>query len=58
MAQDHQHDHHHHHHDHHHVAKPRVVIGRSLLLMGAGQRIVIAIGLTVLIWLMILGSMA
>jgi hypothetical protein len=55
MAQDHQHDHHHH---HHHDAKPRVVIGRSLLLMGAGQRFVIAAGLCALIWLMILGSMA
>jgi hypothetical protein len=55
MAHDHQHDHHHH---HHHDAKPRVVIGRSLLLMGAGQRLAVALGLTALIWIMILGAMA
>ena len=55
MAHEHSHDHHHHHHA---EAKPRVVIARSLLLMGAGQRLVIALGLTTLIWLMILGAMA
>ena len=53
----HEHSHHDHHH-HHLVAKPRAIIGRSLLLMGAGQRLLIAVGLVALIWLMILGSMA
>jgi hypothetical protein len=57
MAHDHQHDHLQHHH-HHHDVKPRVAIGRSLLLMGAGQRVVIAVCLTAMIWLMILGSIA
>ena len=51
--------HDHSHHDHHHrTEKPRAVIGRSLLLMGVGPRLLIAGGLAALIWLMVLGAMA